>query len=116
MIGGVRIRATAAGQISLMMLEGDMDASAAPELSQALADVLTREASPRIVLDLTGVSCVDSYGLGVVVEALKRARAVGGDVRLCGLQDDVRSILEMTGLMRQVRVYSDRDEAASQWT
>lgn len=93
-----------------------MDASAAPELSQALADVLTREASPRIVLDLTGVSYVDSYGLGVVVEALKRARAVGGDVRLCGLQDDVRSILEMTGLMRQIRVYSDRDEAASQWT
>jgi len=51
-----------------------------------------------IVLDLGKVAFIDSSGLGALVFGLREARKRGGTLKLCHLQDQVRSIFEITRL------------------
>src|SRR3970040_498857 len=69
----------------------------------------------RLVLDLGGLTYVDSSGLGEMLKALKRAREAGGDLRLCGLYGYVLRIFEMTGLDKVLAVYATRQEALTSW-
>lgn len=92
--------------------EGDLDMVSAKQMR--LLDYLDA-GKTRIVLDLTGVTYIDSAGLGEVVRAMKRAREVGGDLRICGLGGDVLRIFEITGLDNAIELYPTREEAVASW-
>jgi len=91
---------------------GDLDMASASQMK--LQDHLDAGRT-RLVLDLGDVSYIDSAGLGEVVRAMKRAREVGGDLRLCGLRGDVLRIFEITGLGKAISVYPTREEAVASW-
>lgn len=83
--------------VTVLTLVGRLDAYAAPEVrSQIIAALVQRV--PRAVVDLSGVTIIDSSGLGALVAAMKRAREAGGDVALAGMQQSVRIIFELTRL------------------
>jgi anti-sigma B factor antagonist len=86
----------------------------ADQMKRTLTELIEKGQS-KLVMDLTGVAYVDSSGLGALVAAMKQARAVGGNLKLCGLQEDVRSIFEMTRLIKVMAVHSDRQEAVASW-
>jgi anti-sigma B factor antagonist len=52
----------------------------------------------RFVLDFTQTPYIDSSGLGALVTIARRIREEGGDVRLAGLNDDLRQLFELTKL------------------
>ena len=58
---------------------------------------------------------VESRGLGALVTAMKRARALGGDLRLCALRTEVLSIFGITHLNKVVPVFPTRQEALASW-
>ncbi len=93
--------------------DGDLDMASVTQLN--LRDHLTA-GKTKIVLDLQGVDYIDSAGLAEVVRTMKRAREVGGDLRLCGLRENVLRIIEMTGLNKAIAVYPTRDEALASWS
>jgi anti-sigma B factor antagonist len=100
--------------VSLVVLQGDLDMGTADQVKRTLME-LVQKGQSKLVVDLAGVSYIDSSGLGALVAAMKQARGVGGNLKLCGLQDDVRSIFEMTRLIKVIAVHSDRQEAVSSW-
>jgi len=51
---------------------------------------------------------IDSSGLGEEVRAMKRARQAGGDLRLCGVREDVLQLFEMTRLNKAIAIYPTR--------
>jgi anti-anti-sigma factor len=51
---------------------------------------------------------VDSSGLGAIVAALKSLRSVGGELALCQPSEQVKTLLEITGLERIIKVYPNR--------
>jgi anti-sigma B factor antagonist len=113
--GAVIIEVTRSDGITVVAPQGDLDLTAADELKRAIVDVIDR-GETRLIIDLGGVAYIDSSGLHVLVVSMKRARASHGDVKVCGLQPDVRSIFEMTRLMKAVDVYPGRQEAlAAPW-
>ena len=59
-----------------------------------------------LVLDLTAVGRIDSTSLGVLVGALKRLRAAGGQLRLAA-GGDVARVLHATGLDKVLPLYPD---------
>jgi len=64
------------------------------ELVQALADRGER----RILIDFSRTGYIDSSGLGALVSISKRIREMGGELRLAGLNEDLRSLFELTKL------------------
>ena len=78
---------------------GEIDIASAPRLREQLIAVITG-GQARLVLDLEHVTFLDSTGLGVIVGLLKRARTLGGDLRLVCTQPAVRKVFEVTALDR----------------
>src|ERR1017187_3383163 len=64
-----------------------------------------------VVLQLERVEFVDSSGLGALVRLLSTARANGGDLRLCALQQQVRRTLEITNLLSLFETYDSEADA-----
>jgi anti-sigma B factor antagonist len=101
--------------IVLVIPKGDLTLSCAEDVARTIARVITPRRA-RLVIDLTNVAYLDSAGLGALVSTLKLARARGGDVKFCGLQELVRSVFDMTRLTSVVEIYPSREDAlASSW-
>ncbi len=67
--------------------------------------------SKKIVLNLGGVSYIDSGGLGVLVALYTSARASGGDIKLANLTQRVGDILQITKLSTIFEVYDGEQKA-----
>src|ERR1700682_4164224 len=104
------IDVTQSSEVTVVAPKGDLDMAAADQVKRTLSGLIGQGQS-RLVMDLGGVGYIDSSGMGVLVASMKQARAAGGDVRLCGLQEDVRAIFEMTRLIKAMSVHPTRQEA-----
>lgn len=98
------------GSWTVLTVAGELDVVGGPDLRQHVMSV-TKTGESHLVLDLTGVDFIDSFGLGVLIGTLKRARLADGDVRLVIPERRVRRVLEMCDLDR-VFVIADTVDAA----
>jgi anti-sigma B factor antagonist len=108
------IDVTQSGGVTVVVPRGDLDMATVDEVRRALTGLIDRGQS-RLLMDLSGVGYIDSSGMGALVAAMKQARAAGGDVRLCALQEDVRGIFELTRLARAMSIHPTRREALASW-
>jgi anti-sigma B factor antagonist len=88
---------------------GELDLHTVDQLRRRLDDVITAGAH-RILVDLTGVSFMDSTTLGVLVEAAQTVRAAHGRVVLVADDPRVTKVIEITGLERVFSVESSLPE------
>jgi len=65
-----------------------------------------------LVLNLTGVSYIDSGGLGVLVGLLTTARAGGGDLKLASPNERSREVLAITHLTEVFEIHPSAEKAA----
>lgn len=95
---------------AVIALGGRLTATGAPLLRTAVSDLVSG-GSARIVVDMTDLQFVDSTGLGALVGALKSARVAGGDLRIAGVTDAVRTVLHLTNLDRVLRDFPTPESA-----
>jgi anti-sigma B factor antagonist len=67
--------------------------------------------NPKIVLNLSDVSYIDSGGLGTLVGVYSTARSGGADVKLCGLGQRLRDVLQVTKLVTVFEAYDTEAQA-----
>ena len=78
-----------------------------------LRDILKRTltTSRQIVLNLSGVTYIDSGGLGTLVGVYSSARSGGADIKLTGLGQRLRDVLQITKLVTVFEVYDSEQQA-----
>jgi anti-sigma B factor antagonist len=81
----------------------------------ALRDNLKRvlNSSRQIVLNLSGITYIDSGGLGTLVGAYSSARSAGADIKLTGLGQRIRDVLQITKLVTVFEVYDSEQQAVA---
>jgi anti-sigma B factor antagonist len=77
-----------------LILTGEIDVSSVDLLTQGLAAVPVTD---RLVIDLAGVTFLDSTGLAALVVAHRRAAAAGRSLAVVNARGIVRRVLEVTG-------------------
>jgi anti-anti-sigma factor len=65
----------------------------------------------RFVLDASAVPFVDSAGLEALLEASKELNSNGQLLRLCGVNETVREVLELTDLAARFEYFDDVADA-----
>jgi anti-sigma B factor antagonist len=88
---------SAGAGIPIVTVSGEIDVATAPQLQERLHALVARGQS-TVVVDLLGVTFLDSTALGVLVGALKRCRERGGDMPLVMTEPRIMKIFEITGL------------------
>jgi anti-anti-sigma factor len=86
------------------ILSGGLDATRAPAVREQLLRLL-RPAASRLVLDLSLVSHVDAGGLAVLVGTERRARLLGGSLRLAAARPAVGMAVRAAGLDRLLEIF-----------
>jgi anti-sigma B factor antagonist len=94
------------------VLSGGLDAARAPVVREQLLRLL-RPAASRLVLDLSHVSHVDAGGLAVLVGTERRARLLGGSLRLAAARPAVGMAVRAAGLDRLLEIFPTVQSAVS---
>jgi anti-sigma B factor antagonist len=79
------------------------------KLSQVVGESI--ETSDVVILDLKGVSAIDSAGLGEMVALHMWARGHGHALKMTGLSSRIRHLLELTNLTSVFEIYATEEEA-----
>ncbi len=83
--------------VVVVQVEGQLIVGNRHELKDLVQAALER-GDRRLLIDFSRTGYIDSSGLGALVSISKRIREVGGELRLSGLNDDLRSLFELTKL------------------
>lgn len=86
------------GELTLFV-EGEIDVASVPALAARLSLEIPQVTS-RLVLDLGGVTFMDSSGLSVLVRAYKRLRRAQADLVLKAPNPTIQKTLDITGLAK----------------
>ncbi len=95
---------------NLLALAGEIDLHQSPEVKEKLNPLIELKL-PRILVDLTGVSYIDSSGIAVLIDAMQRIQAYGGQLALFGIRASVRTVFEIARLDQIFKIYSDKGAA-----
>ena len=102
---GLHVDAPAvADDVAIVRFRGEADLHTAPILRDALEEAIETGAG-TLVVDLTGVTFVDSMMLGVLLGATRRTRPRGTRMRIVVDDPHVRRVFELTLLDRVLELY-----------
>jgi anti-sigma B factor antagonist len=97
---------------TVVQVVGEIDVYTAPQLRERL-DAEIDAGRYDLVVDLSGVSFMDSTGLGVLVGRLKQIRLNDGSMRLVCSHDRVLKVFVITGLDKVFAIYPTVGEAVA---
>jgi len=98
-------------RVDLVQVDGRIDSSTAPQLEQALSNIID-EGRYRIVVDLAETDFMSSAGLRALIAALKQVRRFNrGDLRLASIPTKVRKAFELAGLLELFQVFDNSIDA-----
>ncbi|HEU4989905.1 MAG: STAS domain-containing protein [Gemmatimonadota bacterium] len=98
------------GDVSIVAIDGQLIVSNRQELKQKMLDELEGGAR-KILVDFSQTGYIDSSGLGVLVSLSKKIREQGGALRLAGLNEDLRTLFELTKLDTLFQISDTRAQA-----
>ncbi len=100
----------AATDPQILALEGEIDLHESPHLKDQINPLIDKKLS-RVFIDMTGVSYIDSSGLAVLIDAMQRIHAYGGELLLFGIRENVRHIFEIARLDLVFKIFTDKAAA-----
>lgn len=96
--------------VCVVDVDGQLIVGNRQELKQRVLDEL-EGGETTFVIDFSKTGYIDSSGLGVLVSLSKKIRERGGDLRLSGLNEDLRTLFELTKLDTLFTITDTRAEA-----
>jgi anti-sigma B factor antagonist len=99
-----------ADDVLIVTVDGQLVVTNRQEFKQAILDAV-EQGVKLVVADFSMSGYIDSSGLGALVSLSRRLRESGGELRLVGLNDDLRTLFELTRLDALFPLYATRSDA-----
>jgi anti-sigma B factor antagonist len=99
------------GNIGILSLKGKLMGT--PETEELHDEVrsLLGQGAKKVVLDMGGVTWLNSMGVGSIMRSYTSVMNSGGELSLANLTEKVQSLFFVTQLIRIFKVYNSVDEA-----
>jgi anti-sigma B factor antagonist len=110
---GFTVRKDASGVV-VVGVDGQLIVGNRHELKQMVLDAAAK-GSTRVLVDFSNTGYIDSSGLGVLVSLSKKLREDGGELRLAGLNEDLRTLFELTKLDTLFAIAESPEDALAQF-
>ena len=96
--------------VTVIEVLDDLGSYVASDLRETLEDLLVSK-TQKIIVNMGNVEHVNSTGVGAIVGVAKRIRQRGGDVKVCGLSDNIKRTFDLTGASSVVEIYDSENSA-----
>lgn len=97
-------------RVTLLEVSGRVDSGNATQLGEAVNTQIDA-GRHQMVLDLSRLDYISSAGLRELVAALKRIRAMNGDIRIAAASERIREVFNIAGLDSVFHLYPTQVEA-----
>jgi anti-sigma B factor antagonist len=95
---------------NVLPLEGEIDLHVSANVSESLRMMIEKKPK-QLIVDLAGVSYIDSSGLAALIEGMQNVQQYGGIFALASLQEPVRTIFEIARLDQVFHIFPDVNAA-----
>jgi anti-sigma B factor antagonist len=93
-----------------LALAGELNVNSAPDLRRLLMKYVNRS-KPKLLLDLTGLSFMDTSGLATLIEAHLKAEKNGGMLAVFGLAARITEVFAVTRVTKLFHIFRSEEEA-----
>lgn len=100
----MEINAKSADRNLLLELRGEIDHHGAKDAMRELELAVDAALPQKLVLDLSGVTFMDSSGIALILRAQQRMKLLDGSLLVCGVPQQARRVLDAAGIGRLVTI------------
>jgi anti-sigma B factor antagonist len=108
--GAMSFRTSKQNGVTVVDVDGQLIVGNRQELKQKVLEEL-EGGERKFLIDFTNTGYIDSSGLGVLVSLSKKIREQGGELRLANLNEDLRTLFELTKLDTLFQIADTRERA-----
>ena len=105
------IKFTSRGSTLIALFTGELDHHFAEYARNRMEGELLKATTRNVVFDFSGLSFMDSSGIGVIVGRYANIKKLGGKAAIICKNRKIRHILEMSGILKLIPVYDSLDNA-----
>jgi len=105
------LRSIRDGDKLLVGLDGELDHFCAQSIRRELDNQLADPGIRQLILDFSGLSFMDSSGIGVILGRYRILRDRGGSVSVIHMNEHVSRIFHMSGMSKVIRQLDKKQEA-----
>ncbi len=99
--------------VTVVDLSGSITLDVGSAMLRKTVKGLAQQGSRRIVLNLSGVTAMDSTGIGELISAYTSVRNAGGELKLLNLTREVHELLRITKLSTVFDIQDDEPSAVA---
>lgn len=101
-------------ELDVLDLDGELDAHTAPQLEEALQNLLNKH-KYQIIVNCKKLEYISSAGLGVFMAYIEDVRSLGGDIKLSNLKPGVYHVFDLLGFPSLYDIFDDEREAIAEF-
>ena len=98
------------GGVTIVEFEGKLDTNTCPDAEVLMKKTLD-DGAKKILADFSKLDFVSSAGLRVLLFTAKHLESSGGELRICGLNETVSEIFEISGFDTILSVFGTTEDA-----
>ena len=100
------------GSNLIVTISGELDLETSAAFRETVEEKLNHyDSIKHLILDLQKVNFIDSSGLGVILGRFKRLNQQGGRLSAINVSDQIRRIFQLSGLLKIMDIYENRNRA-----
>lgn len=103
----MRISEHSTNHVTILDLQTPLTGDFSQQLFVPQIEAMIEEGKTRFVFNLTDLPWINSTGIGLLVGARRKIDEAGGRVVLAGVNDRMRDILKVVGLLAMWELYDD---------
>ena len=104
------VHRAAEDDVTILSLDGHLDAHTAPSFERAIQDEI-EAGRVRLVVDGSNLKYISSAGLGVFMSFIEEVREKGGDIKICALVPKVQQVFDILGFQAIYEMVESRTAA-----
>ncbi len=106
----MEITVTDAGEVKVIRIEGHLDTQSFPHAQTQLTQLIEQGAT-KLVVNFEKLDYISSTGLNVLLKAAKQLKGNSGELRVCGLNEVVQEVFDISGFTTILTVTKTEPEA-----
>ncbi|HBM81082.1 MAG: anti-sigma F factor antagonist [Clostridiales bacterium] len=100
-----------ANKTLIVSIAGEIDHHTSETIRERIDNQIDNNPIKNIIFDFNGVNFMDSAGIGVIIGRYKKVSELGGKLAVANVSMQVKKIMEISGILRIVKLYDSIDKA-----